>query len=351
MAIINSAALSLAEWGTRLDPGGKPAAVIELLGQTNEMLTDMLWMQCNDGAGHKTTVRTGLPNATWRLLNYGVAKSKSTTAQVRDATGMLEAYSDIDKALADLNGNTAEFRLGEDMAFIESMNQTMQYTVVYGNTQANPERFTGLGPRFNSISGGTSGTLNTGNNIIDAGGVGSTNTSIWLVGWGQNAVHGIFPNGSKAGLAVRDLGEVPLYDANNNVYQGYRTHFKWDCGLSVRDWRWVVRVCNVNVTSGAVTTSNLLNYLVTAVNKVPYVPAAGNSPPPGAPGGTVTKPGQVNLAFYCNRTVRTALDTQALAKSNNFLTIETRDSKPYTAFRGIPIRICDQITNSEARIT
>ncbi|HTE38631.1 MAG TPA: hypothetical protein VK630_19000, partial [Reyranella sp.] len=150
MATLSSTALTLAEWGTRLDPGGKTADVIELLGQTNEMLTDMLWMEANDGTSHLTTVRTGLPSSTWRLLNYGVAKSKSTTAQVRDATGMLEAYSDIDKALADLNGNTAEFRLGEDMAFMESMNQTLQAQVVYGNTLATPERFTGLGPRFNS---------------------------------------------------------------------------------------------------------------------------------------------------------------------------------------------------------
>ena len=54
--------------------------------------------------------------------------------------------------------------------------------------------------------------------------------------------------------------------------------------------------------------------------------------------------------FYCNRTVRAALDIQAMAKTNAFLTIETRDSKPYTAFRGVPIRICDQITNTEARV-
>src|ERR1700751_3500447 len=152
MATLSSSALTLGEGATRLDPGGIPAAVIELLGQTNEMLTDMLWMQCNDGAGHKTTVRTGLPTATWRLLNYGVVKSKSTTAPVRDRPGMLEAYSDIDKALADLNGNTAEFRMGEDMAFIESMNQGMQQSVIYGSTAINPERFTGLGPRFSSIA-------------------------------------------------------------------------------------------------------------------------------------------------------------------------------------------------------
>src|SRR5262249_31687297 len=277
----------------------------------------------------------------------GVQKSKSTTAQVRDSTGMLEAYSDIDKALADLNGNTAEFRLGEDMAFIEAMNQAMQQTVVYGSTTTSPERFVGLGPRLNT---GNTANRATANNVIDGGGSGSTNSSIWLIGWGQNTVHGLFPKGSKAGLQVRDLGEMPLYDANNNVYQGYRTHFKWDCGLSVRDWRFVVRIANINVTAGAVTTTNLVNYLITAVNKVPFISAAGNSPPPGAPGGTVTKPGQVNFSFYCNRTVRTAFDLQAMAKSNNFLTLETRDSKPYTAFRGVPIRICDQITNSEARV-
>ena len=340
MATLASSALTLGEWATRLDPGGKPAAVIELLGQTNEMLTDMLWMQCNDGAGHKTTVRTGLPTATWRLLNYGVVKSKSTTAQVRDSTGMLEAYSEIDKALADLNGNTAEFRMGEDMAFIESMNQGMQGTIVYGNTTSTPERFTGLAPRFSSLS------APNGGNIVNAGGSSNTNTSIWLIGWGQNTCHGLFPKGSKAGLQVRDLGEVPLYDANNNTYQGYRTHFKWDCGLTVRDWRFVVRIANINVTAGAVTTSNLVNTLIAAVNKLPFVSAAGNSPPPGG-----TKPGQVNTAFYCNRTVRAALDIQAMAKTNNFLTIETRDSKPYTAFRGIPIRICDQISNAEANVT
>ena len=340
MTTLASTALTLTEWATRLDPGGKPAAVIELLGQTNEMLTDMLWMQCNDGAGHKTTVRTGLPTATWRLLNYGVVKSKSTTAQVRDSTGMLEAYSEIDKALADLNGNSAEFRLGEDMAFIEGMNQTMQGTVVYGNTTANPERFTGLGPRFNLLSAANGG------NIVNAGGNANTNTSIWLIGWGQNTCHGLFPKGSKAGLQVRDLGEVPLYDANNNVYQGYRTHFKWDCGLSVRDWRFVVRIANINVTAGAVTTSNLVDTLIAAVNKLPFISAAGNSPPPGG-----TKPGQVNTVFYCNRTVRAALDIQAMAKNNAFLTVETRDSKPYTAFRGIPIRVCDQITNNEPNVT
>lgn len=339
MATIGSTALTLAEWAARLEGDGKPAAVIELLGQTNEMLGDMLWMECNDGASHKTTVRTGLPTATWRLLNYGVARSKSTTAQVRDVTGMLETFSEIDKSLADLHGNAPEFRLGEDMAFIEAMNQAMQQTVLYGNPAANPERFCGLSVRMNSFA------APSGQNIVDAGGTGSTNTSIWLIGWGQNTCHGLFPKGSPAGLQVRDMGEVQIHDPSNNVYMGYRTHFKWDCGLSLRDWRHVVRIANVAVTSGSVTVSNLINDMITAVNKLPSISAAGASPPPGG-----TLPGQVNTAFYCNRIVRTALDIQAMQKTNALLTTETRDGKPYTSFRGIPIRICDQLLNTEARV-
>ena len=146
-------------------------------------------------------------------------------------------------------------------------------------------------------------------------------------GWsaGARTPRTAFPQGRKAGLQVRDLGEVPLYDENNNVFQGYRTHFKWDCGLTVRDWRFVVRVANINVTSGAVTTSNLINTLITAVNKVPFVRAAGNSAAGPRRHGQA-RPGQ--LSFYCNRTVRTALDIQAMAKTNNFLALETRDRSP-----------------------
>lgn len=67
----------------------------------------MPFVEGNLPTGHKTTIRSGLPSATWRLLNYGVQPSKSTTVQVTDSVGMLETYAEVDKSLADLNGNTA----------------------------------------------------------------------------------------------------------------------------------------------------------------------------------------------------------------------------------------------------
>src|SRR2546423_3263047 len=211
MATLGTTVLTYADWAKRLDDNYKIATVIELLSQTNEILDDMLFVEGNLPTGHKTTVRTGLPQATWRLLNYGVPNGKSTTAQIIDTTGDLEVYANIDKDLADLNGNTAEFRLSEVRAFLEGMTQQVASTLMYGNTAVNPERFMGFSPRYNSVS---TATAQTAANVIDMGGTGSTNTSIWVITWGADTVHGIFPKGKVTGLQHKDMGEWPVLDAN-----------------------------------------------------------------------------------------------------------------------------------------
>lgn len=125
MATIGPVALTLADWARRIDDDGKIAEIINLLSQTNEILDDMLWVEGNLPTGHKTTIRTGLPSAYWRLLNMGVPRGKSTTAQITETCGMLETYSDIDVDLVALSGNDRAFRLSEELAFLEGMNQQM----------------------------------------------------------------------------------------------------------------------------------------------------------------------------------------------------------------------------------
>lgn len=349
MATIGALALTFADWAKRRDDDGKISQIIELMAQTNEILDDMLVVEANGTTGHTTTVRTGLPASTWRLLNYGVAASKSTTAKVVDSFGMLESWSVVDKALADLNGNSAEFRLSEDLAFLESMSQTMATAVFYGNQSTNPEQFTGLSPRYNTIS-----TANAASaaNTIDMGGVGSTNTSIWMVTWGANTCHGIFPKGGRSGFNMEDLGDkIPARDANGNEYRAYRTHFKWDNGLTLRDWRYVVRLCNIDVTtldSGA--PPNLINGLIRAGHRMPTVPSrVGPVQRTDAPNGGLANNGR--LAIYANRTIRTWLDIQALNKSNVLLNFGEWDGRPVTTFRGVPIRTCDALLSTEAALT
>lgn len=346
MATLGTTALTYADWAKRLEDDYKIAAIVELLSQTNEILLDMLVVEGNLPTGHKTTVRTGLPTATWRLLNYGVPNAKSTTAQIVDTCGNLEVYAVVDKDIADLNGNTAEFRLSEVTAFLEGMNQQVASTLVYGNLATNPERFMGWAPRYNSV---TAVTAQTAVNVIDMGGTASTNTSLWIITWGAQTAHGIFPKGKITGLQHRDMGEWPVTDPNGNTYQAYRDHFKWEIGLSVRDWRYNVRLANIDVTllNGA-SAANLINGLVRGLYRLPtaspMVNAVQTSDAPsiqGSMGRTV---------IYCNRVLRTYLDLQAMNKTNVLLRMEEFNGQVVTTFRGVPIRTCDAILNTEGRL-
>lgn len=348
MAVIGATALTYADWATRLEGDDKAriATIIELLSQTNEILDDMLVVQGNLPTGHKTTVRTGLPQATWRLINAGVPNAKSTTAQIVDTCGNLETYAVVDKDLADLNGNTAAFRMSEDRAFLEGMSQQVATTLIYGNQFVNPERFTGFAPRYSTV---TTSSAQTANNVLDAGGVSTTNTSIWIVCWGEDTCHATFPKGKVTGLQHREMGEWPVTDASGNTYQAYRTHFKWEIGLVLRDWRYVARVANIDVSLlTGVSAANLINLIVRALYRLPTAPAGATSIQTSDTPAVRASMGRT--VIYCNRVIRTYLDLQAMNKTNVLLRIEEFNGMPVTTFRGIPVRTCDAILNTEAQV-
>ena len=341
-------ALTYGDWAKRLDDGYKVAVIIELLSQTNEILDDMLVVEGNLPTGHKTTVRTGLPQATWRLLNTGVPNGKSTTAQIVDTCGNLEVYSVIDKDIADLNGNTAEFRLSESRAFLEGMSQQVATTLIYGNQFVNPERFTGLAPRYSTK---TTANSNTAFNVLDGGGTSNTNTSMWIAVWGDDTLHATFPKGKITGLQQRDMGEWPVTDSGGtNIFQAYREHFKWEIGLVLRDWRYVARIANIDVSQlTGVSAANLINLIVRALYRLPTAPVSATTIQTSDTPSVRANMGRT--VIYCNRIIRTYLDLQAMNKTNVLLRIEEFDGKPVTTFRGIPVRTVDAITSTESQIT
>lgn len=329
MATLSLTNPTLVDLGKSLDPDGSIANVAEILNQQNEMLDDMPWVEGNLPTGHRSTVRTGLPVPTWRRLYGGVQPTKSNKAQITDNCAMIEDYAEVDKALADLNGNTQAFRMSEDRAHIEGIGQALCGNVIYGNEGTSPEKFTGFAPRFNSSTAGN------GSNIIKAGGSGSTNTSVWLVVWGTDRVAGIYPRGSKAGLSVTDKGQITVENADGSSgrMEAYRTHYKWDCGLMVKDWRYVVRIANIDVSNltGETSAADILKAMTIAVHK-----------PPGMNGA--------RWAFYMNNTVLTMLDIQAQNKTNVYLNVGNEEGQAKISFRGVPIRRVDQILNTEARV-
>ena len=335
MAVLSTGALTLADWAKRLDPDGKVPVVAELLSQSNEILEDAVFMEGNLPTGHRVTIRTGLPAVYWRSLNQGVPSSKSTTAQVDESCGMLEAYSRVDKDLAELNGNTSAFRLSEDAAFLEGMNQAQASAMFYGNPATDARQYLGLATRYGAISG-----ANNAQNILNATGTGgATNMSIWLVVWGENTVFCPFPKGSMAGLIHEDTGQLSVYDGNGHPYQAYQSHYQWKNGLVVKDWRYVVRIANISVTALTTNSSpaDLISLMSRALDRIPNLTA-------GRP------------VFYMNRTAYSFLRLQALNKSNYALAVEhglNQFGTPtnWLAFEGVPLRRVDQLLPTETQIS
>jgi len=333
MATLPAGQLTLLDYAKRLDPKGTVATVAELLTQLNDILEDAVFVEGNLPTGHRVTIRTGLPTVYFRQINAGVPTSKSTTAQVDEPAAMLEARSHIDAKLLQLNGNSASFRLSEDSAFIEAMNQQQANTMFYGNLAVDAKTYTGLATRYSAISG-----AGNAQNIVDAGGTGSVNTSIYFVGWGQNSVFCTFPKGSKAGINYRDLGEESVADANGNFYQAVRSLYQWDNGLVVKDWRYAVRIANIDTTN-LVAESSAADLIKVMVKAVARIPSFNNIRP----------------VFYANRTIYEMLMIQALNKSTNALSVQDALSQFGTTtktlhFMGFPIRMCDQLLNTEARV-
>ena len=339
MATLATTNLTLADWAKRTDPNGSVPVVAELLSQTNEILQDAVFKEGNLPTGERVVIRTGLPTVYWRALNQGIPSSKSTTAQVDEACGMLEARSEVDKDLAMLNGNTAQFRLSEDTAFLEAMNQTQATTMFYGNPATEPKSFLGLAGRYSTLTG------TIGQNVITAGGADATsNASVYLVCWGDNTVYCPFPKGSKAGLIHEDLGEQTVFSSDTRM-QAYSTRYQWKNGLVVKDWRYVVRICNINVThllagTNTQTTAvgtNIIKLMARSLYRIPNM-AMGR------------------CAFYMNRSVHSGLTVQAMDRSQNVLKVNdglSQYGQPYSwlSFLGVPLRKVDRLLTTEAVVS
>ena len=322
--------LTLADWAKRIRPGGGIDEIIEVLATSNPIIADAAVVEGNLPTGHRSTQRTTLPAGEWRLLNGGVATERSTTEQIDDVCGMLEGLSQIDVDLASLNGNEAAFRASEDNAFIAGLNATAATAIFYGNQKLNPEQMHGFTPRKNTL----------GTYVIGAGGVGADNTSVWIITWGPQTVHLIFPKGSKAGLTSEDLGRQLVLDGSTPAkrFLAYVTRFQWKLGLVMRDYRHVARVCNIDIsalTADAATGADLLDKMIDAYYTRPSVDL-GN---------------MARTYVYCNKTIAKFLHKQAMNKANVNLTLSDAAGKPVVNFLGAPVRVCDAIAIDEAVVS
>lgn len=337
--------LAQSDVADRLDPDGTIADIAEALTESNDILLDIPYYEGNLPTGHRVTIRTGLPQAYWKRMNQGVPSSFSSTAQVEETCGMCQARSIIDVMSCDLNGQSAAFRASEDRAFIEALNQTMVRTLFYGDSRKTGDGFVGFAPRFNTTD---VSKADCAKNVIDCGGTGDKLTSIWMIGWGQQTVFGFYPKGSKVGLERIDKGIIRVEDERGYPYDAYETVYNWKNGLVVKDWRYVVRLCNIDVNqlmsgagigTGDITkpqSNNLILMMHQALSKFPTQSSA-------------------RVAIYMNPDVHAALNVIASRSNTNVLEIQQGlnifgEHASWQTFLGRPIRRVDALANNEKQV-
>lgn len=303
--------------------------MIELMNQTNDILTDIKWMEANMSDGHRTRIRTGLPEVYWRRLYRGTPPSKSQWAQVKEACAILETSAVLDVEELNLYGDkAAKFRLSEGKAFTEALRQKVAHTIFYGDSNVRPDEFNGLVMRYSGKN--APHVLDGGAVAADAGKC----TSMWLVAWGEDCAHGIYPKGSSGGLRKKSVAEYPAHDNEGNEFQAVKDIYSWHCGLAVRDWRAVVRIGGLKVENlakrkGQSGFIDLQALTIMAKNMMP-------------------EHMRQKAIWYCNQDVLNGIELQATDAGNVHLVYgEYFKSGPVPALHGRPIRQCDAIASTE----
>lgn len=312
---------------------GKTLKIVNMMASVNTMIADGHMQEGNTTTGHKASIESGIPTPTWTRLNKGVAKSKGTKYSVEFSSGMAESRSEVDLRLLKLAKDPAGYRLSQARSHMEGMAQELADKALHGNVQATPEAFTGLAAYYNDS------TADSAENIEDAGGTGSDNTSLYLVTWQEDKVHFFYPSGTQAGIKHRAIDEEKVEDSDSNPFYAAVDLFEAHLGLVVADWRQCGRVANIDTTDLATagaetdTSANMIRHAIRLKNKIWNL--EGGRP-----------------YWYCNRTVLTALEIQAMNKPNVNLTLrDIGENKGVTMLAGIPVHRMDKITNAESQVT
>jgi hypothetical protein len=345
MAAIGNTLPTIADVVSRMNPDGSIAKVVEALQKRNPILNDIPVYEANQATGDIFTSRTALPSPTYRKFNQGVAPTKSTTEQVTEACAMLKGLSKVDCDLAKLNQNQMAFRASEDNAFLQGFNIEIAQGIFYNSTTSAPEKFHGFSPRLSV----TAGNAASGQIIkADATASGADQASIWLVGWGEDTVSGIFPRGHTAGgFDSEDLGKQLTRDASNNEFTAWVTEYTWKFGIRVKDFRYLVRICNLDTSAWKADLSagaDIVSSLIDAVH-------------------TIFNTEGITPRLYMNRQVASMLNKQCARRSGNDMLswVKADDlgirgaggigTPLIQTFLGVPIRVTDALTITEAVVS
>lgn len=258
--------------------------VVDLVVDSNENIGHFVVIEGNDGNNDTTTIRTGIPEATWTSFYEGVQPSKGSKTQITNSCGHLEALLQVDARLIKTQED-AEAELGDEaVSQSEAMTNEVLSSVWYGNTKVNGKKFNGLSPVYSKLCTAMSTDKEASFYTIGAKRSQSPDNSalrsIWLVGHGRMGTALFYPKGTSAGLNRGALMDQTVTTADGKRLRVKEQFFDWTVGCRVKDFRCNVRICNIesnklediNQDLGELMLKAVIRARKTGVNQKFYMP-------------------------------------------------------------------------------
>lgn len=306
------------------DPDGNVAKVIDVLSEVNGVMEDAIWMEANDMTSHVVTQALTDDVGSAGVINEGVPYEEVKTKQIREQMEIFESYSRVDERLISKSKSPELVRSQKNMQHVRGMGKNWHKRFFYGDQSESPANVNGLASRFNDLGM---------DNVVGAGGSGSDTTSIWLVQWGEEGLHLVYPRGEATIIEEEDMGKQLVSDTKG-VYTALVSHYMINWGMVVSDERAVQRIANIE-TSG---TSNIFDEddLINAINRLP-------------------DPNNLERTrIYVNRSVRSQMQVALKDKTNVYYTMDDGNGLsggPVLRFQGIPVKLVDKLLATETAIS
>lgn len=338
--------MTLTQLAKLWDPSGKLAISkqVDMMWQANEILMPITWIPCNDKTKHMVMQSVGLPTVYEQMVNSGVLPSTGVDAQMFEPTAKFTSIEEIDKELADLSGDAMGLRWQRGRKHYEAHAQNAASAIFYGNTLTDPDTIPGLSFRYSDTT-----KLNA-QNILDGGGTGATNASIWLIGFGDDACSGLYPANTMAGISHVDDDIQTIENSGGGVggtltlkrQQVYRDYYYWRMGIMVANWKWVVRIRRIDVVNllAGNNDADLVQLTEDALHCLPTTSVITADP-----NGAARR-----IGWFMNRTLRKMVDRQSrkAVMAGGQLDYAVVDGVKRRTLHDIPMYTVDQLTDSEA---
>jgi hypothetical protein len=339
MAIKGNTGITYRDLYKRLKGDGTwDSDIVELLIQENPILDDMVIVEANDGSSDKTSIRTGIPSATWVAYYEGVQASKGSSKQVRDTSGMIETKVEMDERLYNDSPNAKEAWMDEVSVHAEAMNNGQADAMFYGRIATEPRKFNGLINFYNAYAPATSVDDKLSSHFVfNAKSASQASTallrSIWLIGWSPKSIRCFYPKGSRGGMTRTEKIKVEMTDAAGGTFPGLRQYLRWHLGLTVRDFRYGGRLANIQLDE-MLDTSSVPDY-VELIRKM----------------NARVKDIGVNQAYYMDRTTWENVETLMHRKTmGNAVSVKELQERTTMTLFGRPVRICDALASNETEV-